>query len=513
MPQDWSGSRMGLSSFFGGFGNSLMQGQQEAQKRKFEREHLAKKQAVDLLTGLLDDTTPDTRSTLLKQIADTMSLKGPHRSFWDELTGRGQFDQKQAIGQKLQEVFSNTMGQGQYQNELGRGATNAAFQALDTGDANIPQTLANYSGLGGKIALHDPNLERMQYMREQTGLQTSAREQAASAREQDIQDRQIKLKNLGAELTTKQHEADQWGIAMRDVRKRAIVLAGGKRPLDEDLESAAHEIASEQGLNVDLLKARIGLAGANKDKAQAEARSLVTTTDPMTGQIMLQKPMTISQKQQSDQAQQQAGIAIYQKWSDSRAKAAALGNQIQILHNQIESQAKAWGLLYDAEKGLITDTAGKPSIQSRQFDPLIKQAASLQADKDRAMSEMQGHWSTLNTQFGTYYKLGQDAWWVEPRQSFGGVAPAGAARATPDQPVYDATVPQVRGKKTGGSKAPDISSSETVIGTAENPASRFKPGEVKVLNGRRYKIASVEPPSSEYPYGFVTLIPSPSKDN
>src|SRR5262249_15833329 len=124
-----------------------------------------------------------------------------------------------------------------------------------------------------KIVFKDPYQQHLDLLRATYGAQFANKETLLREREELL--RQRGEEQAGRALQNRlQIEQEKANLkAHGDVLRRASTIAASQGfpvPNADHLQQAAEQIASEQGLNVDLLKARIGLAGARTGLAGAQ---------------------------------------------------------------------------------------------------------------------------------------------------------------------------------------------------------------------------------------------------
>lgn len=419
----------GVGSLYGGLAQGifgrLREHEDEQKKQDFEQ----KGQTLKYLSSLVDEATPETRPILLNTMADTIGLKGKHRGVWDMLTGRGRDDYHQQLSGMLSKVTGNVVGPEEYERRKPKSAVLPMPGATGLDPVTPGVQAQPDQRTGQEIVLRDPDRIALDKLRTQYGLKYEAdmsklaeRDALQSRREELNDQRDYKYK-----LDTDSQKAHL--AAFKPIMERAQAISGGMQPTPEAMEQAAQEHAAKLGLDIEKLRETIpGLkARAYRDTQQGKFyESQVGVGQPgMPGYGM--KPGEMAR---FDQGQQQAGTAIYGKWKEASAKVSAIDPQVKALREQIKVAAK--GKPFDEARGVVLDPAtGQPdAMLNRRLAPLIADLAKLSGEKARAEQEMQGHHQTLSTQYGDYFQpgTGSGPWWIEPKQGFGGVAPAGATR-------------------------------------------------------------------------------------
>ena len=468
-----------VGSFFSGLGGSILENTAKQKADEEERGRKQKGQALELLGGLMDQVQPGSRPLLLQSMADLIGLKGKQRSFWDELTGRNKTDMEAMVAERLKGVLGNVVGPEEYEKlkHVDAGWTPR------TGGEPFQITRPIYEDRSqGKIALRDPQAEKLGLERERTKLNLEESSRKLQEKEAAILERQEYLKRLGADLQGQRDQELALIKAGGDVRKLAVALAKGKRPDDSHYEAAANQIAAQTGLNLDLLKERVGLTGALAGRAKAET-AFMQSGGP-AGTMPGLKPY---QRIQTDIRLGNDAQTTFNAYNESRARATAAGQQLDQLNQQIAGQARQMGFNYDPARGQVMGPGGQSDFMGQMmFGRSIEQVQKLQGEKTRAEQELTGHRETLAGKYQQFYTVGPDGS-VQPRQSFGGVATTGAPRV-PSQPA------------TG-----NISDVQEVIGTEARPATSFKVGQRVKQGGRSYRVKSVSPPTEDRPYGAVYL--------
>lgn len=421
------------SGFFGGLAEGIFGRMREHEDEQRKQDLEQKRQTLSYLTSLMDQTTPETRPILFQQISNVMGLKGKHRGVWDMLTGGGRQNYSDALGQKLNEIMGSIVGQDQF-NQLKNTKVFDGLSGSAPGGFPIP-TGHIEDRSAGKIALRDPQAEELAQLEARYDLIGKQKYRDLEAKEAALFDRQSKLQE-----DRQRHDFDKaTHLAMLkaegDVRKRAVALAGGPgMPITDDIwNQAAESVAQELGLKADLLKARIGLTGAQTEKFKAEAAA-AGSIDPLTG-LSTGDPlagMKPGERVRFDQQQQQNAQAKFKEWSDARARVNAAYSQVEGLRKEIAAKAAMFGAKFDETKGEFVGPDGKPVsslnlLAAEELTALRK----LTADQKAAESQVKSAYELLKSQYGNYFDFGKDMWSVTPRAEFGGVATTGAPRTQP----------------------------------------------------------------------------------
>lgn len=462
----------GVAQLYGGLAQGLFGRMREHDEEQRRQDAEQKQTTLKYLTGLIPDATPETRPVLLKQIADVVGLKGKHRGVWDMLTGQGREDYHQQLAGQLDSLMGRVVGPQKYEELRQQGVQQDMGAAFRANSPYVRST--DPKPTEGIVALRDPDELALEKIRTQYALRHEAEmnklyEQQAGnyAFRSQLQQEKGALSQDRVRLEA---EMKARGEIMRRAYAKAVARGGGA-PNDEDWQTAGIETAAASGDKDAAERALVNLRGAQTGLAQAQAAALGTPGTPGYG-------MKAGEQMRFDQSQQQAGTSIYGKWNDARARAISLGQQLQTVHDQLKAQAESEGLAYDASRGLFLDPkTGKPETMLRKStqDALAK-AAALTQQKAQAEQEMTGHHKTLTTQYGEYFKGGEGAgaWWVEPNQGFGGVAPAGAPRTTEAPPPFPGQAGQ------GGQS------------DYQYQSSKLQPkGTIIPIRGERYRITGI----------------------
>lgn len=480
------------AGLFGGLAQGIFgrMREHEDEQRKLDLED--KKNALNSLSSLLENATPETRPVIYKQMADVMSLKGKHRGVWDMLTGGGRDDYHQQLSQKLDGVFGNVVGPEAY--EQLKSHPEAGYDGLPAagGPAWASPTITQTADrTAGKIALLDPTLERQKILQATYGLRTqNDLEKMDTKYGYDVAKQSIGIAEK--EDARKRIEEEKAVLsAFKPIQQRAQAISGSKVPTEEALAQAADEYAKVNNMNSELLKEKIGLTKAETKKNDAQADYYANGGSQGGG---ADKPITPYQQTQIDKDLQAKGVTVFQNWNKAKATINKLDTEHQAVRKQLNQIASANGLAFDEANGQFLDSkTGKAvdpdtlPVSSKQLRGMLDKMAKLAADKAAAYQEMQGHRATLEGQFGPLYKFNGE-WDVQPSE-MGGVAPAGAPRTT------DATT------KPGV----NIADIQEVIGSATRPASAYKVNQLVSIGGQKYKVASVTPPTEDRPYGSYVL--------
>lgn len=483
------------SGFFGGLAQGIFGKMAEHEKMAREEGLKKREQTLNYLTGMLDQTTPETRPILMQQISDVMGLKGKQRGVWDMLTGKGRQNYSDALGGKLSEITGSVVGPEQYAKLKGGLQQDFAQAPTANGPAWASQALVQAPDqTAGKIALIDPRADRLAQIREQYGAMREA-----GLEKMELQNQFTNLRKEDEQAFRMQMaEREQYNKAFGPVYKQAATIAAskGRMKLDpQDLEEAAQQIATLGGLNVDKLKAQIGLSQAKKIEAEANAQAAgLGTGDPFAG-------MKPGERARFDQSQQQAAQGIHKQWTDAYSQIQQIDSQQKSLRDRLKGTDPVTGYTYkgdpsyefDETKGTFVRKGTGVALEETDkiVGPLVMQLKKLQAEKQAVMAQLQQHARTLQSQYPDYYKV-EDEWRVSPNAGFGGVSPSGAPRTGQ---IYDATT------RPGA----NIADMQEVIGSQARPSSNYKVGQIVSISGKKYTVTSVTPPTEDRPHGSYIL--------
>ena len=414
------------AGLFGGLAQGIFGRMREHEDEQRALDLEDKKNALNSLSSLLEHATPETRPTIYKQMADVMNLKGKHRGVWDMLTGQGRQDYHDQLSQHLDSVFGNVVGPEQYKQLQQEGVAQdlgAAFRA------NSPYVRSDVpKPTEGKIALRDPITEHLDAMRQQYGLQSEQRELDIRLRDALQTERERKNDEREAELKKSVDKERAAMAAFKPIMQRAQAISGNMIPTPEAIDQAAQEFSEKTGLDKEFLKSKIFSNTTGGELNIAKKNFFDSGGAGGAG-----RPMTENQQRTFDAAQRAQAAGTFEKWNKAKALINRLDIEQQATRQQINQLAQQNGVSYDEANGRFYDKNGQTvdpdllGLPRRQLDALFSKMAKLSADKAAALSEMQGHRSTLEGQFPQLYTFG-DQWSVTPNPETGGLAPAGAPR-------------------------------------------------------------------------------------
>jgi len=418
------------AGLFGGLATGIFgrMREHEDEQRKMDLEE--RSGALKSLGSLLEHATPETRPTIYKQMADVMKLKGKHRGVWDMLTGQGRDDYHNQLSSQLDGVFGNVVGPEKYQQLQQQGVQQdlgAAFQANDPSVRSsqpLPQD--------GKIALRDPIAEHLNSLRTQYGMQNDRRSQEIELRNKLTGERELANDQRDFDFKTRDRDHAAQIAAEKKVRAAATALAlkrQSKVPSDEEYAAAAEQVAAADGLNVDKLKAQIGLIGAETKRNEAQA-----TYYGSGGAGGAEKPITPFQQQGIDEKQQEKGIGTYNKFSAALGEINKIGARQTALRTQLSSINPLTGapdptqsFKFDEQSGTFSGPNGPVKFVNPAVQKMVQELTTAEANKIKFKKELDTHRSVLETYHGNQFNVA-DEWTVAPNKDYGAVAPAGAQR-------------------------------------------------------------------------------------
>lgn len=477
------------SGFFGGLAQGIFGRMREHEDEQRKQDLEQKRQTLSYLTSLMDQTTPETRPILFQQISNVMGLKGKQRGVWDMLTGKGRQNYSDALGQKLSEITGSIVGPKAYEQLK----SHPEFDLSQIPGGGGPAWMGAEIGLtpdqtAGKIALRDPQAEDLAQLEARYALMGQQKYKDLAEKERLLFERQSALQE-----DRQKHDFDKATHAATlkaegDVRKRAVALAGGPgMPITDDIwNQAAEGVAQEYGMKADLLKARIGLAGAQTEKAKAEAIA-AGSIDPITG-LASDDPlagMKPGERIRFDQQQQQNAQAKFKEWSDAKARVNSAYSEVQALRKEIVNKASMFGAKFDENKGEFVGANGQPVpslnlLAAKELAALRK----LKGDQAAAEGQVKSAYELLQSQYGNYFNFGKDMWSVSPRAEFGGVATTGAPRTQPPPFPETSTTPSF-----GLPKAPSTNVGEEVYILLPQVPKATEPLK---MWGQTYQVLGVE---------------------
>lgn len=413
------------AGLFGGLATGIFGRMREHEDEQRQLDLDERKNALSSLSSLLEHATPETRPVIYRQMADVMRLKGKHRGVWDMLTGGGRDDYHQQLSQQLDNVFGNVVGPEKYQQLQQQGVAQdlgAAFQA------NSPYVRSNApKPTEGKVALRDPIAEHLNALRQQYGIQNDRRSAEIELRNKLAGEREAANDQRDAVNKLKDREVAAQIAAEKKVRALATTFAlqrQSKIPSDEEFARAAEQVAGTDGLNVDKLKAQIGLIGAETKRNEAQAQYYGEG-----GAGGLGRPMTENQQRIFDAGQQAKADAAYKQFNDAISQYKAYDEQYRNALQRLQTTLSGRNLYYKDGQIFEAGTNAPQPTQMRRYESSLKEIEGLQRKATELKGMAEGHRSTLGESFKDYFDPGTDIWNVQ-RKPFGGPAPAGAPRTS-----------------------------------------------------------------------------------
>jgi hypothetical protein len=256
-----------LNDLSSGIFSRLGELRQEQDSKDQER----KLQTIGLLTSLADKVEPSSLPTLLHHLGTVVGVKGKLKGFWQALSGLPDRSVEDQLGTQLRDITGQLMGPQAASNIRAGGDMARLFQPTNPEQQfNQSRRLQAERDLSGKMIFRDPRAEKLEDLKTQYGLKFDQQESLLQQREDLLRRRQEENDQRDYQNSLKVNEQKAQLKAHGDVLKRASLLAfreGQKVPSPDHLQRAAEEISEEQGINLDLLKARIGLTQARTQKA------------------------------------------------------------------------------------------------------------------------------------------------------------------------------------------------------------------------------------------------------
>lgn len=479
---------MPYENFWSDLGEGIFGRLGEINKEQEARDYADKGELVKLIGKLADDSDVESRPIVLKHLAEVIGINKNKKfnNFWEAFAGLPSKDMSTRLGAKAKQITDSIMGPGQARGirqraDIGRlfGSTaQTPFSATPDQMANRQRYVQGEQDLQNKIVLRDPRQEKLEDLKAQYGLQFAQKEYLLNEREELLRRRQEENDKRDYEnnlsLVKKRQELKE-EQEINELANALAVSKGFSTPNTFHRIEAAKQIAKKYGLNIDLLAQRIGLTGALKTKAEAEAKSMSQNEGMRPGEAA----------RLSD-----ARFQRFQNVKDAYTKSmgnlqAAEGKRAEIL-KQINDQLSMFpGVKFDPEKGVIAEPVGgrqlTPDEQKRlggmmagQVENLRKDYIKLGGDIKAAEIASQGHWQNLgNKQYSRYVKRG--ATFRDPVTFPEG----GEEPATPAEQVGPAQRSQIKGGAT----------LRVPIGqyTAD-----YEVGQIRPYRGRQYRVERSE---------------------
>jgi hypothetical protein len=453
----------GLGSLFGGISQGFFDYGRSEEEKARANEDRTRSESLKVLTGLLDDATPETRPVLLKQIGDVMGIKGKHRTVWDRLTGRGLDDTSDQIQTRFQNILSNVVPQEEFE-KLRKtpieGALPAPAYQGPLGAPVYQQPTQDLSG--GKIALRNPQAEALEKLKSQYELRSSADQEKFRLAEEQRQQGRVELEKLKSQNTLDRDKQKTLDLAQKEIFARASTMPGGlSNP--NNIERAKKAALKNYDLKEDELEARIGYLGAKSKEANANAAALSSSGVPGA------KPLEVAKF-----GEQQASRydPIFQRYNTASSKASAIQAQIKRINEQAQAIAAGvpGGATFDPKSGQVKNADGTTNMMGTyQAGKLMKTLPKLQQELDQVRSEAEGYAGQLR-KAPNYYEEKNGV--ITPREP----APVGTFRT--DTNTAGQTLPLNRGKR-GNMVTAAVGDSLPVEddGQPHRPGDIFEPGD------------------------------------
>jgi len=446
-------------------------GLRREQEAKDEQQKL---QTIQLLSSLTDQIEPESKPLLMRHIGDVIGLKGKMKGFWNAFSGMPDRSIEDQLGTKLKDISSGMVGSETAKKAREGGDLARLFQPMNpTQETNRNKRLQAEQGLQGKMIFRDPRQEKLQEIEQRYGAQNELNLHKL-ALTQDFQRRQQEdRQNHDKEMIAEKANAK----AQNDVNERAWRIAiqkGFREPTPAIKSQAADEIGKEQGLNVDLLKARIGLAGAQTDLARSNANFLT-----QSGGL---KPSDVMAEKRFDQGQFNTARTLHSEFIKAREQARSYITNNAAKEKALNQAVAMSGGKFDpaTRSFIMEDPSLKPSNKAMaMLNDYLKDLK----EESEAKSVMKSRYEQLK-QMPDFAEVGPDEWGdIKIKE---GIAPAGAARtgktAVPPTPP---TRPSRPGPKAG------LSTTRGQISIPVTDPMKYEVGGRFTYRGKRYKITGL----------------------
>jgi hypothetical protein len=317
--------------FLQGLSEGIFSRLNELRTQQQANDERQKGETIRLLAGLAGQVEPESIPALMGHLGDVIGIKGKMRKFWDVFSGQPDTSVEQQLGAKLKEITSGMIGpQTAVRARTGADMARLFQPTTPEQQANRERRLQAESDLSNKLVFRDPRAEKLQELEKTYGLKFAQQQGLLDQREELLRQRQHE--NDERDTLNKaflQRQAEELR-SERAVNARAFILArkdGFLAPTPGHLQQAAEQIASEQGLNVDLLKARIGLTEARIPLVEAQTKKA-------------QRPPKAQKVSVSDAAMGKA-VELFERTKQALVDATSRGDQAMMasLRKRLNSMA------------------------------------------------------------------------------------------------------------------------------------------------------------------------------
>jgi hypothetical protein len=412
-----------MPNFLGDLSEGIFErlgGLRREQESKDEQQKL---ETLRLLTGLTDQIEPESKPLLMRHIGDVIGMRGKMKGFWNAFSGMPDRSIEDQLGTQLKDISQGMVGSETAKKAREGGDLARLFQPMNpTQEANRNKRLEAEQGLQGKMIFRDPRAERLNELEQRYGLQNEFNV-AKLGLTQDFQRRQQEDRQAHDKAMIEERANSK---AQGDVLKRAYSKAaqrGFREPNTALMAEAADEIATEQGLNRDLLRARIGLAGAQTQQAQANAGYLKES-----GGL---KPSDVMAEKRFDQGQFNTARTLHSEFTKAREQARTFITNNAAKEKALNQTVGMQGGKFDpaTRSFIMEDPTLKPS--NKAMGMLNDYLKDLEKEGE-AKSIMKSRYQQLK-QMPDYAEVGPDEWGdINIKE---GIAPAGAKRAGGKQAI------------------------------------------------------------------------------
>lgn len=433
----------------GGFATGLAQGifgELSSQRaRKEEQNAQEKAQTLKLLTGLLDQTEPESKPLLIRHIGSVMGLKGPQQGIWARLTGADLESDRGALNESLTNILGSIA------------PSPVKDQIRQTGTTRIPGTpvdlplpkfgtervAAPEQRRSDQIYLRDPYQFELEKLQARYSIQNQALEERMREKSGLDFKRQLALQDDAQKARQELEGYKEENRIEREFQVRAKRYAllrrnPGGAITEKDQRDAIDDLEAERGLKLDNLRAKTNLARSQSVLAEAAAKIDPTTGLPVGKLPTMQQERTFGlQVEKESREKEEKARSVGMRYATARATAKAVGEQLQSAYNKISAQ----GYSYDGATGKLYNKTSGQEVTPTQMGMLserlgLKDLTKLAASKSQADSILNTLWEEIKASHQDYYEPGAQMWDVRPK--------ARQATTTGGVPTYDSTTEAYR---------------------------------------------------------------------
>lgn len=500
-----------------GISRGYFKRRQEVEKQEFEQEQQAKDFALQSLLKIAPDVTPETRPLLYRQLIEVAGAKGRGRSFLERLAGTPDRSIRDQVSGSMSDFLSKVVGPEEFKRR--KGGLSMTPTEVPVGGQGLPELIQLPGQITqrpdtsqGLVSLRDPLQEQLSLYTSKEAIEAQNKAAQIAQKESLMLKRQMELEMAEAKFRTERDFNLAQYKAQEKVRARAWLKSGGIIPTSENWTQAALELAEEEGLKGENLRARTDYYKARAEEARAMAQGMGTTGIKAGEQERID-----AEKRRFDQTQQQRAIDARRLFDQSDAEV-----------KRIESELVPARKAYEDIVATLLDSAKTPADKENlrrnlSLVPMVQvplaKVNKLEGERAKAISLRDASALDLGTKFGEFYNVNPRAeggFDVTPKFEFGGVAPSGAPRVAPSRPVVPGA-PQTQIPETQVLPplrpqvpiTPPNKKGELKIGISENrPASRYQVGQTIRVMGRDYEVVQINTASTDYfPNGHIVIKP------